>query len=248
MNIIIAGFGFVGQETATMLSRYTPEIYDPPNGFARLKPHYDFCFICVPTAQREDGSCDTKIVSSVLKIINADTFVCLSTIPPDEQLPDNAVFQPEYVASSSPYPAPLSDVLARRFIILGGNKEQVKKVRRLYETIYPPNTRILETTSAEARMIKYMANSFAATYVSFCNEFYDMCQSFGIDYDKVREGFLLDPRMTPWWTYVYPDKRGWGGDCLPKDTSAIVYASEKNGYKPELLKSVRKVNAHIISA
>jgi UDPglucose 6-dehydrogenase len=249
MNILIAGYGFIGKETHRMLlSKYGASIYDPPLGYTELKPFYDICFICVPTPQKEDGSCDDSLVYQTLKTITADVYVCLSTIPPHLGLPSNVVFQPEYSASSSPYPAPLANILDRNFIILGGEKTYVKKIRRLYETIYPPTTKILEVSSSEARMIKYMANSFAANYVSFCNEFYDMCQAFGIDYDKVREGFLLDPRMTPWWTYVYPNKRGWGGDCLPKDTSAIVCASDKNGYSAELLKAIRKINANLISA
>jgi len=246
MDICVAGGGgFVGKETVGILSKFEPDIYDPPKGETNLRARYDFCFICVPTPQNEDGSCDTGFVIDVLARVKADVFVCLSTIPPDMELPANLVFQPEYVASSSPYPAPLANPRTRGFVIIGGEKPARKKVRRLYERIYPPTTRIMETDSKTARVIKYMENSFIATYVSFCNEFYNICRTFGVDYDEVREGFLLDPRMTPWWTYVYPDKRGWGGHCLPKDTSAIVHASTEAGYSPELLKAVRKFNEDV---
>lgn len=241
-KIVIAGNGFVGKEAEVMLAKYKPDIYDPPKGMNDLADSYDFCFICVPTPQKADGSCDVRCVYDVFEKVNAKVFVCLSTIPPDVMLGEDVVFQPEYVASCSPYPAPLADVKARGFIILGGYPEAVKKVRRLYERIYPPTIKILEVTSEEARLIKYMANSFVAVYVSFCNEFFDICKAFGADYDKVREGFLLDPRMTPWWTYVYEHNRGWGGDCIPKDTSAIATASTRKGYSPELIKAVRKVN------
>lgn len=238
MNNVIAGYGFIGQELHDLIQC---EVYDPKKGHF-VDGEFNICFICVPTPQAKDGSCDASIVLGIPKEIKAKVYVCLSTIPPDVKLPNNFVFQPEYSASCSPYPAPLAKIKERNFLILGGDPKYTKIVRKFYETIYPPTTRIMETDSKTARIVKYMANSFIATYVSFCNEFYDICKTNKVDYDKVREGFLLDPRMCPWWTYVYEDKLGWGGDCLPKDTAAIIKSSEKQGYVPELLKAVRKQN------
>lgn len=245
MKIVIAGYGFIGQELGTLIKDYN--IHDPLKNMVS-KGDFDICFICVPTPQKDNGECDASIVLNVPKEVKAKVYVCLSTIPPDIKLPENFVFQPEYSASCSPYPAPLAKIKERNFLILGGNPKYIKIVRKFYESIYPPTIKIMETDSKSARIVKYMANSFIATYVSFCNEFFDICKVNKVDYDKVREGFLLDPRMIPWWTYVYENKRGWGGDCLPKDTAAIVYSSEKQGYSSELIKAVRRQNQNIISS
>ena len=244
-KIVIAGYGFIGQELGRLLSKF--EIYDPLRG-NYVNGKFDICFICVPTPQLKTGECNANIVLGIPKKVKAKIYVCLSTIPPDVKIPNNMICQPEYSASCSLYPAPLASIKNRNFIILGGLPKYTKMIRKFYETIYPPTTRIMETTSKTARIIKYMENSFIATYVSFCNEFYDICKVNKVDYDKVREGLLLDPRMIPWWTYIYENKRGWGGDCLPKDTAAIVYSSKKLGYNMELLKAVRKQNENIISS
>ncbi len=61
----------------------------------------------------------------------------------------------------------------------------------------------------------------------------------------MRENWLLDSRINPNHTLVFEDNRGFGGKCLPKDTNAIIKASESRGYSPELLKAVLKVNKAI---
>ena len=213
--------------------------YDPPT------EHYDICHCCVPTPMKEDGSCDVSAVEDVIEKIDAEIFIVRSTVPPGtchrleceagkrdfekwfdggkkgRQKDTWVVMQPEYVASSSPYPAPLSDMKTRDFVILGGRPEITKKVRKLYETVYPPTVRICEVDSKTAEIIKYAENAFIATKVTFCNEVHGICQLFKADYDQVREGvFRLDPRMTEWWTYC--EGKGWGGHCLPKDMASLV--------------------------
>jgi len=243
-KIIIAGCkGFVGRE----ISKLFPEAegYDLGMEYIRVsRPKYDVCFICVPTPMNEDGSCDITAVENVIKSIGAKVYIIRSTIPPEttEKLGDNCVFTPEYVASSSPYPAPLGDIKARTFHIIGGKPEYTKRVRKLLEKKYPPTCEFMECSALTAEIIKYMENSFIANYVTFCNEFYEICQKFGADYDEVRRGFLLDPRMTKWWTYVYTEKRGWGGHCLGKDCSAIIKACENKGYEPKFLKAIVENN------
>jgi UDPglucose 6-dehydrogenase len=249
MKILIAGYGFVGREISKLFGDanvYDPKLYctDHDGEWNEiLQASYDFCFVCVPTPSKEDGSCDTSIVEDVVNRIDADIFIIRSTIPPGttEKLGKNCVFTPEYVASSSPYPAPLGDIKKRDFHILGGEKEATKKVRKLFETVYPPTVTFMETDSLTAEIIKYGENFYISTKVTFCNEFYKICQKFGVDYDTFREGvFKLDPRMTEWWTYC--EGKGWGGHCLPKDTMAIVKCCEDAGYDPKFLKAVIENN------
>lgn len=224
------------------------QIYD--KGDPIPEEYFDFAHVCVPTPMKEDGSADVSAVEDVIEKINARVFVVRSTVPPKttewlgrkwQQQPKYIVFQPEYVASSSPYPAPLADITKHPFIILGGRPDITKMVRRLYEKVYPPTTIIYETDNTTAEVIKYMENSFIATKVSFCNEAWGISKLFGVDYDKVREGvFRLDPRMTEWWTLC--EGKGWGGHCLPKDLSAIIYACGRMGYSAEFLKGVVEYN------
>lgn len=254
-DILIAGMGYVGQAVKKLFP--AADEYDPKfkggvthgcQYWLPPKNKYSVCMVCVPTPANEDGSCNAVAVEDVINKINADLFIIRSTVAPGttERLvikyEHSCVFQPEYIASSSPYPAPLSDITKHPFIILGGRTESVKKARKLYERVYSPTTQFIEMTAIEAEICKYMENGFIAIYVSFCNEFYDICKQFDADYDKVREGFIADPRMTKYWTYVYESMRGWGGHCLGKDMASIIDASQKMGFTPNLLKSVVKCN------
>lgn len=252
-EIVIAGYGFVGKEVYRLFPSaaiYDPVLFTQPSSWqdnmlrtagSILTDCHDFAFICVPTPQAPDGSCDISAVEDCIGKIKADTFICLSTIPPDTEVPDNLVFQPEYVASSSPYPAPLGDITKRTFVILGGKPEHTKKARRLYETVYPPTTEIFETDFKTASVIKYAENSYIATKVTYISEVARICQAYNVSYDDVRRGvFRLDPRMSEWWTYT--SGKGWGGHCLPKDMSAIVKSCEKFGYDAKFLKAVIENN------
>lgn len=72
-----------------------------------------------------------------------------------------------------------------------------------------------------AEISKYMLNSFLATKVSFCVQFWELCQTLGVHYEELRELFLLDPRINPSHTFVYEDKPYWDSHCFNKDIPAI---------------------------
>ena len=80
-----------------------------------------------------------------------------------------------------------------------------------------------------------MENAFLAVKVSFCNEFYDIAAAYGIDYDQLREIWLMDPRINRSHTFVYDDHRGYGGSCLPKDMFAIQSIATKAGVSCEII-------------
>ena len=93
-------------------------------------------------------------------------------------------------------------------------------------------------------MIKYLTNCFLATKVSFANEMYDICESLGIDYDKVIEYAKLDDRIgNSHWNVPGPDGDfGFGGHCLPKDLNAIIHISKKIKSTNNVIKAVLKTN------
>jgi UDPglucose 6-dehydrogenase len=248
---IIGSKGVVGSEMVRLFTSSTPHQVKEKKSIEVIEHDKedtnfdevnscDIAFVCVPTPMGEDGHCNTSIVEEVMEWLKVETVVIRSTVPPGISEWFDVVFQPEYIGETPNHN--MSDSKHHPFLILGGPKEQVDKTVEIYQKVYNANVRILKTDSRTAEVIKYMENSFIATKVTFCNEFYDVCETMEVDYDVVREGFLLDPRMSRDFTFVYPDKRGWGGSCLPKDISAIIKASEDNDYDMHLMKSVQAVN------
>src|SRR5205807_8423671 len=93
-----------------------------------------------------------------------------------------------------------------------------------------------------AEMTKYMENCFLALKVTFCNEFYDIARGMNVDYNELRELWLLDPRIGRSHTFVLPDDRGFGGKCLPKDVAAMVHTGTETGSRPTLLEAMLRAN------
>jgi len=101
--------------------------------------------------------------------------------------------------------------------------------------------------NAEAEMIKYFRNTFLSLKVSFCNEIYDLCQKKGINYENVRELATLDKRIGTSHSYVpgHDGKRGFGGTCFPKDTTALLRDFEDSGVDSYLLKAAVERNNRV---
>lgn len=72
----------------------------------------------------------------------------------------------------------------------------------------------------------------------FFDQLFDVVQAFGRNYNEIRELLLLDGRVSPAMSVIYPDSRGFGGKCLPKDVSAITMQMIKNGYNPHFFKAI----------
>jgi len=101
---------------------------------------------------------------------------------------------------------------------LGGASDDVDDVIELYQTVYPASVTIRKVTALEAEVIKLSENRAIMFKVMQCQELYDVCKAAGVDYNVVREAvYGDDPRFNLWWTAVFPENRGVGGKCLPKD-------------------------------
>lgn len=246
MKIGIVGRGHVG---TTMCSLF-PEaaVYDGPLGIG-CKEEINACdvaFVCVPTPMAADGSCDTAIVEDILHWIEAKTVVLRSTVPVGftdrmmEETGKHIVFQPEYYGETVNHP--FADPMARSWITLGGRREDLGPVVRVYQQVFTSNVIIHQVDAKTAELAKYMENCFLAAKVTFCNEFYDLAQKLGVDYTDLRETWLMDPRIGRSHTFVYPDKRGFSGSCLPKDLSAMIDQGDKVGADTSLLKAIREKN------
>lgn len=249
MKIGIVGMGHVGG----IMNQLFPDayVYDEPKGLG-LKREINECdivFICVPTPKREDGKCDTSAVDYSINWIEAETIVLRSTVPVGytekmvEKTGKHILFQPEYYGETVAHP--FANPLNRSWITLGGRRDFYSTAVRAYEKVFTSEIQFKLVDSNTAELAKYMENSYLAMKVTFCNEFYDIAKAVGVDYSELRETWLLDPRIGRSHTFVYPDNRGYGGSCLPKDIAAIIAQGDDLGVNTDLLKAVVKRNEDV---
>lgn len=246
MKIGIVGAGHVG----TAMLRIFPDaaVFDKYKEIGSREDINlcDVAFVCVPTPMAADGSCDTSSVDETLSWLEAESIVLRSTVPVGyvdaqmEKTGKQLVFQPEYFGETAAHP--FADLASRGWITLGGSQAAAECAVRAYQTVYNSDIVVNIVDARTAELAKYMENSFFALKVTFCNEFYDLAQACGVDYHRLRETWLLDPRMGRSHTFVYPQNRGFGGSCLPKDLAAIRAQARDLGVDSTLLDAISKKN------
>ena len=134
-------------------------------------------------------------------------------------------------------------------IVLGGtNPKAIAMMKELYAPIVErqfaenqtlPPVPVLVTDISSAEMIKYAANAFLATKISFINEVANICDRVGADVTQVAKGIGLDSRIG---NKFLQAGIGWGGSCFPKDVSALIHTADDYGYEAHLLKAAVSVN------
>jgi UDPglucose 6-dehydrogenase len=204
-------------------------------------------FLCLPTPQGDDGSADLSFIEVAAKqigkhllpgtvVVNKSTVPVGSSILVAQWLNRDDVYvvsNPEFLRQGTA----LHDFLHPNRIVVGGNNaEAVEKVANLYASVDAP---ILRMNAASAESLKYAANSFLATKLTFVNAIADICELVGADIFDVVEGLGMDPRIGS--EFLKPGP-GWGGSCFPKDTRALVKIAEGNGYDFALLRGVIQTN------
>lgn len=224
-SVLIVGCGVVGSNLYSELSKLNPSVYDKYKHFSigEQRDKYDFCFICVDTPYLDkDNVCDISQIKVALQENNADIYIIKSTVLPNttneliKEFNKHIVFSPEFYGGTQH-----CNNFDFNFTILGGKKEDCIKVQQLLQNVYDARHSFRIVDSRLAELCKYMDNSWLATKVSFCCQFYDACEKIGVDYEDLRELFILDPRVNPAQTYVYEEHPYWDSHCLNKDVSAI---------------------------
>jgi UDPglucose 6-dehydrogenase len=134
-------------------------------------------------------------------------------------------------------------------IVLGSNNPKaIALMKQLYQPIVDrefaedkslPPVPVVVTDLSSAEMIKYAANAFLATKISFINEVANICDRVGADVTQVAQGIGLDSRIG---SKFLQAGIGWGGSCFPKDVSALVHTADDYGYEAHLLKAAVSVN------
>ena len=135
-----------------------------------------------------------------------------------------------------------------RIVVGSGSTRALKLMQELYTPIIDrsfavdktlPPVPVVVTDLNSAEMIKYAANAFLATKISFVNEVANICDRVGADINEVARGIGLDSRIG---SKFLQAGIGWGGSCFGKDVSALIYTAEDYGYSTEILKACVRVN------
>lgn len=236
-NILIIGYGIVGHNLLEELKVLNPDVYDIKYPDTR-KSHYDFAFVCIDTPRMDTINAPIDDLVDAINNNNADIFIIKSTMLPGstEKLKEltgkRIIFSPEYYGGTQH-----CNNFEFNFTILGGEKEDCLKAQQLLQNVYDARHTFRIVDSKTAELAKYMENCWLATKVSFCNQFYNISKENGIDYETLRELFILDPRVNPSHTFVYDDHPYWDSHCLNKDVPTLAKWADA-----ELIKAVIKFN------
>ncbi|WWU64282.1 UDP-glucose/GDP-mannose dehydrogenase family protein [Clostridium baratii] len=212
----------------------------------------DVVFIGVGTPEREDGSANLDYVFNVCKQVaknveNNCLVVVKSTVPigtndrVESYLKENVrdgikisvASNPEFLAQGTA----VEDTLHASRIVIGvESKEDEATLRSIYERFGQP---IVVTNRRSAEMIKYASNDFLALKISFINEMANVCEIVGANIEDVARGMSFDKRIGDKFLKA---GLGYGGSCFPKDTKALHWLANDNGYEIKTIKAAIEVN------
>jgi UDPglucose 6-dehydrogenase len=267
MRIGIIGYGFVGQAIAANHNRKLLMINDPnvledweSYTIEKIIENCGWIYVCVPTPQKEDGTCDTSIVESVLDSLAQyeHTVICKSTCPPSfyqemfkrtqgpadkRKYKFKLVHVPEFLTAANAQ----KDYMYPKLIVIGGHPSDCTNIIRNAfgsDMTVKTKTQYVTTDIGTAAAMKYYANSWLATKVIYNNQFSNWCKSQNVDWNKVAEVAKYDERLgNSHYTVPGPDtKFGYGGACFPKDISAILTSADQANVDMSLLKFQTEIN------
>lgn len=259
----------IDQEKINKLSNGIPIIFEPSleqlmeksmkEGRLKFTADYetglkdiDIIYIAVGTPQKDNGTVDLQYIEEVSRQIalhlTGDTIVVTkSTVPvgtndyiknlinrvKQKDFHVEIVSNPEFLREGSA----VEDTFNSDRIVIGAENEQA---RLAVEEIYKPfNLPIFHTDIRSAEMLKYAANAFLATKISFINEIASICEKVGANIEDVAKGIGQDSRIGP---HFLQAGIGYGGSCFPKDTKALCHLAGSINHPFHLLKSVIDVN------
>jgi UDPglucose 6-dehydrogenase len=256
-KIGIVGVGYVGGAIKNAMELGWPEqlvLVDPAKGYTSTITDLKECsgiFICVPSPQGEDGSCDTSILESVLiqlKAINyTGVIISKCTAPPivyerlNEAFP-NLIHAPEFLTAANAD----RDYINGKFAIIGGSvlayQREAERIIRIGQPNLSDNVKYCSI--GEASLAKYTINCFMSTKVIFMNELQNLANSMELNYDKIADMVKMDHRIGNSHMQVPgPDGSfGFGGACFPKDTNALLKIAEQQGVSMNVLDAAVKKN------
>lgn len=249
-RVLLIGNGWVGQYMNGYFK--TADIVTSEGYQKKEHNHYDLAIISVPTPMNtETGQCDTSIVENCVEKYAQDVniFLIKSTVEigTSKRLEETynvpVCMSPEYVGETLGHP--LLEPRRDAFQIIGGNQVAREAVARMFMRVLNANAPMLLVSHDEAEIIKYCENMWIMQRVSYWNDVFEICNALKASFTTVREGLVLDPRMSRTHSNVYPDNRGWAGKCLSKDMPALAYKMAKLGHPIKSLEFEIEKNAEV---
>jgi nucleotide sugar dehydrogenase len=225
----------------------------------------DFIFLCVGTPPTPSGTPNLAQLDSALRsvapylrtdtvVVNKSTVpvgsgnwartIIEEVLPRDRQPRFHVVSNPEFLREGSA----IGDFMHPDRIVLGGDADGVRLAEELYRPVLEQSfsrgrrsrrPELIATQLTSAEMIKYAANAFLATKISFANEIANLCELVGADARQVLPAIGADQRIGP--QFLSPGI-GWGGSCFGKDVAALVATGQEYGYSSALLQATVEVN------
>ena len=218
----------------------------------------DAVFIAVGTpTRRGDGHADlTYVMQAAEDVAQALTgyavIVTKSTVPVGtnrkvRQTVSKANPDAEFDVASNPEflreGAAIDDFMKPDRVIVGVQSERAAEVMAdIYRPLYLRDFPIVTTDLESAEMIKYAANAFLATKITFINEIAALCERVGADIKQVSKGMGLDNRIGNKFLHAGP---GYGGSCFPKDTQALARIGQDNAMPQSIVETVIRVNDQV---
>jgi UDPglucose 6-dehydrogenase len=206
-------------------------------------------FMCVQTPQGDDGSADMTYLKAALAgiaphLAQGAIVINKSTVPVGtSRLSQELLDRPDVRVASNPEflreGTALDDFLSPDRVVVGcDDRAAALAVADLYA---PLGARTVITNPETSETIKYAANAFLATKLSFINDIAALCEAVGADVRDVSVGLGYDRRIGA--DFLKPGP-GWGGSCFPKDSRALVHIADEAGYPFHLLRAVIESNEH----
>ena len=224
---------------------------DLPSGIAGASA----IFIAVGTpSRRGDGHADLSYVYAVAHEVarhlsHPAVIVTKSTVPVGtgdevERIIAEAGPYVRFAVASNPEflreGAAIGDFKRPDRIVIGSDDEWARGVMsEVYRPLFLNRAPILFTSRRSSELIKYAANAFLATKITFINEMADLCEKVGADIQDVSRGIGMDNRIGPKFLHAGP---GFGGSCFPKDTLALLKTAEDYDSPTHIIEAVAKVN------
>ncbi|GAA0367871.1 UDP-glucose 6-dehydrogenase TuaD [Bacillus horti] len=213
----------------------------------------EIIYLAVGTPMSESGEADLSYVKAAAKTIGQQLnsykiIVNKSTVPvgtgklvksiikehvQDSCVDFDVVSNPEFLREGSA----LEDCMNMERAVIGADNDQAGQI--IADLHEPFHTTIFRTDIESAEMIKYAANAFLATKISFINDIANICERVGADVTHVAEGMGMDSRIG---SKFLQAGIGYGGSCFPKDTQALVHIAQEVGYDLKLVQSVIQTN------